>query len=671
MKKTLLLLNLIIPFALFSQTPEQRDKILQSYDMDRINSLVEKLKSDELQKKEIISKFLADNPNIKKDYTKDGKRFILYTVIDNKPIYVTDYNRESAYSTKTNELHPGGELGLELEGEGLTVGVWEVGGYALGSHVEFTNSDGTSRITFPDTSNPSSDDVSFHATHVCGTVGASGINSTAKGMAPKSTMVSYDFPGHKTETISEHLSSGMLVSNHSYGIVIDSDTPAWYFGCYNVGNIVGSSNDGSAVWDGILRGAPYYTRVDAAGNDGNFTYTGGLGPGLDKLTFSGCSKNNLVIANANVNVQFTPFGASITSVSIAPSSNQGPTDDGRIKPDLTGRGTNVYSAANDGDNDYSNATGTSMAAPNVAGSLILLQEHYNNLNDEFMKSATLKGLACHTAKDEAEMDNLTSAAYPGPDPVWGWGLLDAQFAAETITNAQSNLSIIEENSLDNGESYSKTITVSDSQKLMATICWTDLAGFTQNGALNSTVPALYNDLDIRIFDSSGNEYFPWKLDLNNLPYATKGDNLVDNVERVEIESPTPGQYTITISHKGLLKTEGSGGGPGGGLVNGPQDYSLIVTGANMTLSDSNNEMSNLTVWPNPAKDFINFQISSVGTGSTIVSLVDIRGRKVYQNNFNSENIIRSEIKTSNFAKGIYILNIEQGNKILNKKVIIE
>ena len=91
----------------------------------------------------------------------------------------------------------------------------------------------------------------------------------------------------------------------------------------------------------------------------------------------------------------------------------------------------------------------------------------------------------------------------------------------------------------------------------------------------------------------------------------------------------------------------------------------------MTLSDPNNEMSSLLVVPNPAKDFIKFQISSVGTGSTTVSLVDIRGRKVYQNNFNSENIIRSEIKTSNFAKGIYILNIEQGNKILNKKVIIE
>ena len=91
----------------------------------------------------------------------------------------------------------------------------------------------------------------------------------------------------------------------------------------------------------------------------------------------------------------------------------------------------------------------------------------------------------------------------------------------------------------------------------------------------------------------------------------------------------------------------------------------------MTLSDPNNEISNLLVWPNPAKDFINFQISSIGTGYTTVSLVDIRGRKVYQNNFNSENIIRSQIKTSNFAKGVYILNIKQGNKILNKKVIIE
>ena len=49
-----------------------------------------------------------------------------------------------------------------------------------------------------------------------------------------------------------------------------------------------------------------------------------------------------------------------------------------------------------------------MASPNVAGSLLLLQEHYNNLNGEFMKSATLKGLACHTATDEQDYEGVTS-----------------------------------------------------------------------------------------------------------------------------------------------------------------------------------------------------------------------------------------------------------------------
>ena len=91
----------------------------------------------------------------------------------------------------------------------------------------------------------------------------------------------------------------------------------------------------------------------------------------------------------------------------------------------------------------------------------------------------------------------------------------------------------------------------------------------------------------------------------------------------------------------------------------------------MTLSDPNNEMSSLLVWPNPAKDFINFKLPGTSSTETLVSLTDIRGRRVYQNNFKSDNIIRSEIKTSNFAKGVYILNIQQGNKILNKKVIIK
>ena len=669
MKKKLLFITMLIGNLLAGQTPDQLEKMLESYNLEKINALVDELRLGEIKKEQMLEMYLASHPDIKKEYYKGEKLHVLYDVIDNKPIYISDYNSKAAFATKTNSLHPNGDLGLSLEGENMTIGIWEVGGYALGSHNEFVNDDGTSRITFPDTNNPSNE-VSFHATHVCGTVGATGVNSSAKGMAPKCSMVSYDFAGHKSETITEHLNSGMLVSNHSYGIVVDSDTPAWYFGCYNTGNIVGSPNDGSAVWDGILRNAPYYLRVEAAGNDGLLSYTGGLGFGLDKLTFSACSKNNLVIANARVNVQFTPIGSSITSVSIAPSSNQGPTDDGRIKPDLAGRGTSVYSAANEANNDYSNATGTSMASPNVAGSLLLLQEHYEDLNGVFMKSATLKGLACHTAQDEAEMENLNSTAYPGPDPIWGWGLLNAEFAAQTISDAQSDLAIIQENTLNNGETYSTNINVSDSQKLMATICWTDLAGPTQNSILNSTLPVLINDLDVRIYNSSGVEFYPWKLDLNNLPNAVKGDNLVDNVERVEIETPPAGQYTITVSHKGNLTIPGSGPGGQGGV--GPQDYSLIVTGGNMTLSTSENTLSELMIWPNPANDVINFQLPALSTNAAQLTMFDIQGRIVYDQRIITDNsMFKGQIQTSNFESGIYILNIKQAGRIVTQKVIID
>src|SRR5690606_13980848 len=108
------------------------------------------------------------------------------------------------------------------------------------------------------------------------------------------------------------------------------------------------------------------------------------------------SKNNLVVANA-MDASVDSNG-NLLSVTINGSSSQGPTDDYRIKPDITGNGSGVYSTLDNADNAYGNLTGTSMAAPNVTGSLLLLQEHYKNLNNgNFMRAATLKGLALHTA----------------------------------------------------------------------------------------------------------------------------------------------------------------------------------------------------------------------------------------------------------------------------------
>ena len=665
MKIKLLLFTLLSTFVLNAQTAEERDKMLQTYDLEKVNNYIDELEVGEAKLEQMLDEYVALNPEVRREYYEDGKHYVLYNILGNKPIYITTTNLKSAIATQTIALSPGGDLGLDLEGEGYTIGIWELD-YPLESHQEFMNSDGTSRVSAIDTNNPNVG--GGHASHVAGTLGASGVSGSAKGMAPKSYIVAGNVAGHKTETANEHLNSGMLVSNHSYGIVVDSDTESWFLGSYASFNYAGSTNDGARSWDQILYNTPYYTKVESAGNEGTFSYEGGLGPGLDKLTGSTVCKNNIVVANANVIVNIPPFGnPAITGAAIAPSSSQGPTDDGRIKPDITGRGTNVYSCDDSTDSSYGNSTGTSMSGPGVAGSLLLLQEHYNNLNSSFMRSSTLKGLVCHTATDDAENPNVSAIPYPGPDPFWGWGLLNAKFAAQTIIDAQTNAAIVEEKILNNGESYSFTVNVSGSEKLMATICWTDLAGQLQNGILNSTTPALVNDLDIRITDSDNNEFLPWKLDLSNLPYAIKGDNIVDNIERVEVDLPTAGQYTITISHKGIIP------GTTPGSV-GIQEYSLIVTGSDLTttLSNETNELSNFMVWPNPAKEMVNYQFASQSNQTCLVQLIDLQGRVVYsQNVLGGTASVQGAINSSRYSKGVYFLCLNQGNQKIYKKVLLQ
>ena len=84
------------------------------------------------------------------------------------------------------------------------------------------------------------------------------------------------------------------------------------------------------------------------------------------------------ILSANAQDANIDASGNLVSVSINSSSSEGPCDDYRIKPDITGNGTGLYSTYETADNAYNSITGTSMASPNVTGTLVLLQQHYNN-----------------------------------------------------------------------------------------------------------------------------------------------------------------------------------------------------------------------------------------------------------------------------------------------------
>src|SRR5690606_13807939 len=214
---------------------------------------------------------------------------------------------------------------------------------------------------------------------------------------------------------------------------------------------------------------PYYLMVTAAGNTQQFQYnelpiTGTPSDAHDLLLGYAVSKNGLTVAAAD-KVEFDQ-DQNVVNAQIASFSNFGPTDDGRIKPDLTGEGVNVYSAYSDSETSYLAQSGTSMAAPGVTGALLLLQQYYKETHGDFMKAATLKGLSLHTADEAGE--------FPGPDARFGWGIVNTKKAANAISNVGLS-SIIEETSLANGEMLQYTFQVEEGETLMASISWTDPA----------------------------------------------------------------------------------------------------------------------------------------------------------------------------------------------------
>jgi len=525
MKKLSLILALVVLCAnSYSQEVLSKEEVNSLPENQKI--LFKQLQQESNSSKARIAKYLVLNKDKKQIVrTESGKTFVMYDIINNKPVYRSLDNDEAAIATKTNQLHSGGNLGLNLDGAGITVVVWD-GGPIETTHTEFQNAAGTlTRIT--NVENETTDgSVVFddHAMHVTGTISARGTSARAKGMAPAVSVMTYNFNDDALEMISvlNDPSVDMFLSNHSYGVPIEQ--PDGNLDAY----LMGSYNASARGIDNILRENPNYLMVTSAGNSGETVYDGGLFSGFDKLTSNTTAKNNLVVANANP--EFNPFTNDITSIIINPGSSQGPTDDLRIKPDIAGDGTALFSPTT-GDG-YSVFSGTSMSSPNVTGSLVLLQQYYNQINGNYMKASTLKGLACHTT-----VDDDTNA---GPDPFFGWGLLNAAAAAEAITAANSGGAIIDELTLNDSETYSISFNAQSGQKLSATICWTDISGdVTANSeSPNDPIPALVNDLDLRI-TKDGTTFLPWKLDYSpSLGFTNStGDNFVDNVERIDIEAP--------------------------------------------------------------------------------------------------------------------------------------
>ncbi len=264
---------------------------------------------------------------------------------------------------------------------------------------------------------------------------------------------------------------------------------------------------------------------------------------------------------------------------MAAFSSRGPTDDGRIKPDVVAPGTwilsgysDLYQEGYDGatnpqngafqydgwgypvDDEYKYMGGTSMSNPITAGAAAVVRDYYEKAHGHDASAALTKATLINSAVDllDENNDGVNDNDYPIPNVHEGWGRIDVANAVDG--SAQW---VDEANGVTTGGAMTYTFDTAGAADFKVSLVWTDYPS-TETAAVN-----LVNDLDLTV-SGPGGSY------LGNVfsgGWSTTGGaaDRLNNVENVYVEGAAAGTWTVTVT--------------GFNVPMGPQPFALVVEGA--------------------------------------------------------------------------------------------
>jgi subtilase family protein/Big-like domain-containing protein len=305
--------------------------------------------------------------------------------------------------------------------------------------------------------------------------------------------------------------------------------------------------------------------------------SGNHGPG-GQLSSPGNGKN-IIMVGASENLRAGMDGCRIDTSgaddirSIIGFSSGGPTGDGRSRPDIVAPGTHIQAARSQSSffnasgicgpaffppsqTLYTWSSGTSHAAPAVAGSAALVRQFFQQAVGHPPSPAMIKGLLTNSSTyltGEGAGDSL-----PGRNQ--GWGLVNVGRAFDGVPR----LLIDQDQPLsDTGQIITVKGHVADPTKpFRVTLVWTDAPG-------NLLANPVVNDLDLQV-DVGGNTYLGNVFAANVSTTGGPADKL-NNVESVWAPDGVSGDFTVRIVAANIA----GDGVPGSGDLT-DQDFALVV-----------------------------------------------------------------------------------------------
>ncbi len=378
--------------------------------------------------------------------------------------------------------------------------------------------------------NTSTSNPDFHGTHVAGTVlGDNNANDHTRGVAYKARLI-FDVE------------------------------PAFTFAAMN-----------SRLSTHYSQGASIHT--NSWGDDGTTAYTG-LARSID--TFSFDNDDNLIIfAATNLNSLKTPENAkNCLAVGASQDSNVqgsfcsggiGPTADGRRKPEIFAPGCNTQSASWQTTCGTFGLTGTSMAAPAIAGTAALARQYFEDgyypsgfaeSDDGFTPSGTLlKAVLLNSAVDMTGI-----SGFPSNQEGWGRVLLDnaLHFDGDNRDLIIHDVRNASNNAMSTSDEYELSFTVdSTSEPLKATLVWHD-APASPNSSFTPV-----NNLDLELVMPSSDVLIGNNI-VNGLSAIGGVADEINNVEMIMLPAAGTGEYTLRVK--------------GTEINQGPQGYAIVITG---------------------------------------------------------------------------------------------